>query len=136
MTALSEAYEVERQDGELVDVPVKSTEQVWKGGLVADVGTGFAQSGADATADAFLGVAAESVLGGSTDGATTVRVYKTGSFKYTLTGGALATDLGVRVFIGDDQTVRKSTTNSVGCGYIVKIVDTTFVKVRIDRDVQ
>ncbi len=136
MTALTKAYEAERQDGDIVDVPVLATSQVWKGGLVVDAGTGYAQAGADGSSYAFLGVAVESALGGSSDGDVKVRVYKTGSFRFTLAGGATQTNLGVAVYISDDQTVGTSSTNSIACGFVVKVVDSTYVKVRIDRSVQ
>jgi len=134
MTALSAAYEAERQDGEIVDVPVKSSAAIYKGGLLVDKGTGYAEAGDDGSGYTFLGVAVESATGGSTDGAVSVRVYKTGSYKYTLAGGATQTNLGVRVYVSDDQTVGTSSTNSIACGYIVKVVDSTYVKVRIDLD--
>ena len=132
MTALTAAYEAERQDGEIVDVPVKATAVIYKGGLVVDKGTGYAEAGDDGSGYTFLGVAVESATGGSADGSVTVRVYKTGSYKYTLAGGATQTNLGNLVYVSDDQTVGTSSTNSIACGYIVKVVDTTYVKVRID----
>ena len=136
MTALSAAYEAERQDGEIVDVPVKASAVIYKGGLLVDKGTGYAEPGDDGTGYTFLGVAVESATGTASDGGVTVRVYKTGSFKYTLAGGATQTNLGVRVYVSDDQTVGTSSTNSIACGYIVKVVDATYVKVRIDSDVR
>lgn len=134
MTALSAAYEAERQDGEIVDVPVKASAVVYKGGLVVDKGTGYAEAGVDGSGYTFLGVAVESGTGTSADGGTHVRVYKTGTYKYTLAGGATQTNLGNRVYISDDQTVGTSSTNSIACGYIVKVIDSTYVQVRIDLD--
>lgn len=137
MTALSAAYEAARKDGEMVDVPVKGSTTIYKGALVVDLGTGYASVGDDGSGYAFLGVAVETVDNSSgSDGANTVRVYKTGSFKYTMSGGATQTNLGIQVFITDDQTVASSTTNSVACGYVVEVVDSTYVRVRIDRDVK
>ena len=135
MTALTTSYEAERQDGEIVDVPVLASATIYKGGIVVDKGTGYASAGTDGSSYLFLGVAVESATGGDADGTHTVRVYKTGSYKYTLAGGATQTDLGSRVYISDDQTVGTSATNSIPCGYVVKVVDSTYVKVRIDRDV-
>ena len=132
MTALTSAYEDERQDGDIVDVPVKANAVIYKGGLLVDKGTGYAEAGDDGSGYTFLGVAVESVTGTAADGGASVRVYKNGSFKYTLAGGATQTNLGNLVFVSDDQTVKTSTTNSVYCGYIVKVVDTTYVKIAID----
>lgn len=132
MTALSASYEAERQDGEIVDVPTKASTTIYKGGMLVDKGTGYAEPGDDGSGYTFLGVAVENATGGSTDGATSVRVYKTGSFKYTMAGGASQTNLGALVYLSDDQTVGTSSTNSIACGYVVKVVDSTYVKVRID----
>lgn len=134
MTALTADYEAERQDGEIVDVPVLASATIYKGALVVDKGTGYASAGDDGSGYAFLGVAVEAATGGSADGTHTVRVYKTGSYKYTMAGGASQTNLGIRVYVSDDQTVGSSSTNSIGCGYVAKYVDSTYVKVRIDRD--
>lgn len=132
MTALTSAYEAERQDGEIVDVPVKASAVIYKGGLLVDKGTGYAEAGDDGSGYTFLGVAVENATGGSSDGSVSVRVYKTGNFKYTLAGGASQTNLGNLVYVSDDQTVGTSSTNSIACGYISKVVDSTYVKVRID----
>lgn len=131
MTALSSAYEAERQDGQIVSVPVKSSAVIYKGALLVDKGTGFAEPGADGSGFIFLGVAVESVTGGSTDGAKEVRVYKTGVYKYSK-ASAVQTDLTQLVFIHDDNTVGVSSTNSVACGYIVDVPSSSHVKVRID----
>jgi len=133
MTALTAAYEAERQDGILIDVPVLASAVIYKGALVGDDGTGFAEPVTDASTTFFLGVAAEGATGGTADGDVTVRVYKTGTFIYTKTGGAADTDLGIAAMANDDATVAATSTNSVQVGTIVKIVDATRVKVRVDN---
>lgn len=133
MTALSAAYEAERKDGEMVSVPVKAAAVIYKGGLVVDKGTGYAEAGDDGSGYTFLGVAVEGATGNaSTDGLVSVRVYKTGSYKYTLAGGASQTNLGVIVYVSDDQTVGTTSTNSIACGYVAEVIDSTYVRVRID----
>ncbi len=131
MTALSATYEAKRQDGDIIDVLVKASAVIYKGALLVDKGTGYAEPGTNGSGYIFLGVAVESQTGGSTDGATSVRVYKTGVFQYTK-ASATQTDLTVAMFIHDDQTVGATSTNSVACGYVVGIVDSTHVKLRID----
>lgn len=131
MTALAAAYEAERQDGQIVSVPVKASAVIYKGALLVDKGTGYAEPGVDGSGYIFLGVAVESVTGNSTDGGKEVRVYKTGSYKYAKASAA-ATDLDQLVYIHDDNTVGTSSTNSVACGYVVGIPDSTHVRVRID----
>jgi len=131
MTALSSAYEAERQDGEIVSVQVLASAVIYKGALLVDKGTGYAEPGTDGSGYIFLGVAVESVTGGSTDGAVEVRVYKTGVFLYSK-ASAVQDDLTVALFIHDDNTVGLSSSNSVACGYVISVPDSSHVKVRID----
>ena len=132
MTALSANYEAKRQDGEMIDTPVKANAVIYKGALLVDKGTGYAEPGVDGSGYIFLGVAAESQTGGASDGLTSVRIYKTGVFQYTKASAA-QTDLTVAMFIHDDQTVGASATNSVACGYCVGIVDSSHIKLRINH---
>jgi len=133
MTALSANFEAKRQDGEMISVPVKGSAHIYKGALVVDKGTGFAEPGTDGSGYIFLGVAAEEAdnSGSATDGKIRVRVYKTGVFQYSKASAA-DTDRTVAMFIHDDNTVGASATNSVACGYVVDVVGTTKVKLRID----
>ena len=131
MTALSASYEAKRQDGIIVSVPVKAAAVIYKGALVVNKGTGYAEPGVDGSGYIFLGVAVESVTGSSVDGEKTIRVNKTGSYEYAK-ASAVATDLGVAMMIHDDNTVGASSSNSVACGYVVGIPDSSHVRVRID----
>lgn len=131
MTALSDNYEDKRQDGEIISTAVKASAVIYKGAMLVDKGTGYAEPGVDGSGYIFLGVAVEAATGGSTDGAVTVRVYKTGVFQYAKASAA-QTDLTVAMFIHDDNTVGASATNSVACGYCVGIVDGSHIKLRID----
>lgn len=131
MTALSANYEAKRQDGEILSVPVKASATIYKGALLVDKGTGYAEPGIDGSGYTFLGVAVEAATGGTSDGAVRVRVNKTGTFQYTK-ATAIAGDLGVAMYIHDDQTVGTSATNSVLAGYCADIVDSSTIKLRID----
>ncbi len=137
MTNLTDNYEAKRQDGEMISVPVKASTTIYKGALVVDLGEGYASVGADGSGYAFLGVAVEKAdnSDSAVDGAISVRVYKTGVFQYTKSS-ANQTNLGLQVYVSDDQTVATSTSNSVKCGFIVDIIDTSTVKVRINSDVK
>lgn len=136
MTALTDNYEVKRKDAEMVDVPVLASATIYKGALVVDKGTGFASAGDDGSGYVFLGVAVEKADNSSgSDGDVSVRVYKTGSYLYTK-ATAVQTDLGQAVYIHDDQTVGTSSTNSVLAGYVAEYIDSTTLRVRIDRAVQ
>ena len=137
MTALSDNYEVKRKDGELVTVPVLAAAVIYKGALVVDKGTGYASAGVDGSSYVLLGVAAEKAdnsASGASDGDVSVRLYKTGSFLYNK-ATAVQTDLGVAVYIHDDQTVGTSSTNSVLAGYVCEYVSSSTLRVRIDRAV-
>ena len=132
MTALSANYEAKRQDGDVLSVPVKASATIYKGALLVDRGTGYAEPGIDGSSYVFLGVAVEAATGNATDGGVRVRVDKTGTFQYTK-ATAVAGDLGVAMYIHDDQTVGTSSTNSVLAGYCVDIVDGSTIKLRIDQ---
>ncbi len=134
MTALTDNLEAKRQDGEIIEYPVLAAEVIYKGALVVDKGTGFAAAGDQSASTKFLGVAVEksdNSASGASDGDTKVRVYKTGVFQYTMPSAA-DTDRGVPVYVRDDQTVDSSVTNSVFAGYVVDIVSSSLVKLRID----
>lgn len=133
MTALSDNYEAKRQDGEIISVPVKGATTIYKGALVVDLGTGYASAGSNAGAYTFLGVAVEKADNSSgSDGDIRVRVNKIGTYQYTKPT-AVQTDLGVVMYIRDDQTVDTTSTNSIVAGYCVDVVDSSTIKLRIDQ---
>lgn len=132
MTALTDNYEAKRQDGEIISVKVKGSTTIYKGGLVVDKDTGYAEPGDDGSGYIFLGVAVEKVDNSSgSDGDVRVRIYKTGTYQY-VKATAVQTDLGVAMYVHDDQTVGTSSTNSVLAGYCVDIIDSSTIKLRID----
>ena len=136
MAALTDNLDTERKDGEIVSYPVKGGEVIYKGALVVDKGTGYASPGADGSGYVFLGVAVEKAdNSGGSDGDVSVRVYKTGTFKYSKASAA-QTDIGQPMYIHDDQTVGTSSTNSILAGYCVDVPDSSHVRIRIDRAVQ
>ena len=137
MTALSANYEGKRKDGEIISYPVKGSAHIYKDGLIVDKGTGYAEPGADGSGYICLGVAVEEAdnSGSATDGKIYVRVYKKGTFVYTKASAA-QTDIGVTMYIHDDQTVGASSTNSIACGTVAEYVDSTHVRVRIDSTIK
>jgi hypothetical protein len=161
MAALTAPYDARRKPGDLTRYPVAAATACFKGGLAVLSG-GYAQPGADAAGTQFVGVFAESAnnlanaiqpgfvepsIGSPTPalpsgiaqgsaGAVAVRVYKEGAFVYGKTG-AVASDVGKQAFVVDDNTVSTSaTTHSVACGYVVELIDSSHVRVRIDLAVQ
>ncbi|KKK95745.1 hypothetical protein LCGC14_2669730, partial [marine sediment metagenome] len=133
--ALSDNYEAKRQDGEILSYPVKGSTTIYKGAMIVDLNTGYASVGVDGSGNIFLGVAVEKIVNSGSDGAKRIRVYKTGVFQYNMPSAA-QTDLDQQVYIRDDNTVDTTVTNSVKCGFIVDIVDSSTVKVQIDHDAQ
>lgn len=131
MSALTENYEAKRQDGEIISVPVKASAVIYKGALLVDKGTGYAEPADDGSGYTFLGVAVEAATGSAADGGIRVRVYKTGTYVYTK-ASAVAGDLGAAMYIHDDQTVGTSSTNSILAGYCADIPTSSTIKLRID----
>ncbi len=105
---LAERSTVERETRLLV-VPVKANTIVLAGALVVSA-LGFAVGGSSAANLVALGRAEETVNNnGGLDGAKTV-VVKRGTFKFEndVVDAVTQVELGKRVFIKDDQTVKKT----------------------------
>ena len=136
MTALTDNYEAKRQDGEIISVPVIGSDTIFKGALVCDAGTGFASPCIESENGVFLGVAVEKADNSSgADGDIEVRVNKIGVYQIPKTT-AVKTDVGVEAFIQVDKRVTTATTtNSISAGFVVALVDSATVKLRIDRSV-
>ena len=148
MSALAQAYDAQKKDGELVSYPVAANTSIFKGSLVAVV-AGFVVPAADAAGAAFVGVAHETKINTASTplpgqagqfagaaGALSIRVEKTGSYVYAKPG-AVAADRGKQAFVVDSGTVATAATaNNVACGHVVDVPDLGHVRVRIDRGVQ
>lgn len=138
MSALTAARDAKRQDGKLLSYKLGAAKTVYKGGLVAVLqSTGYAQAAGDTSGTVVVGVAHETVDNSAgSAGDKSVRVEKTGVYQFSKTG-AVITDVSKLVYVSDDQTVSVSaTTNSIPCGYVASLVDSSHVAVRIDRSVQ
>ena len=133
--ALSANLNTKRKAGKIIRYPLLKDTTIWKGALVVDLGEGYASAGVDTGAYTFLGVAVEkSVESSGVDGATSVRLYKTGTYIFSKTS-ALQTDIGQPMYITDDETVGTSSSNSILAGYCVDVPDDSHVRIRIDRGV-
>jgi len=136
MTALSANLDTERKDGEIVSYPILATEVIYKGALVVDLGTGYASAGTDASGNVFLGVAVEKKDNSTgSDADLAVRINKKGTYVFSKTS-AVQTDVGLPMYITDDQTVATSSSYSILVGYCVSIPDSSHVRVRIDAAVK
>lgn len=161
MAALTAPYDARRKDSDVTSYPVAATTECFKGGL-AVLSAGYAQPGADAAGVLFAGVFAESAdnlsgavppgqvqpsigsplpnlpsgLAAGVAGAINVRVVKEGAFVFSK-AAAVQGDVGKEVFVVDDNTVSvAATTNNIFCGYVTELIDSSHVRVRIDRAVQ
>ena len=133
MPALTQDRNTSRREGVELDYEVAAGAKIYAGSLVCLNTSGYAVPGADTAGYKFLGVAQEQKDNSSgANGDLTVRVRRTGVHRFA--GTALAiTDIGTSVYVSDDQTVAKSTTNSVACGQIAEFVSATEVGVDIAR---
>ena len=136
MAALTAAYDAQQKDGELVSYPLAASVKIYKGAIVNLTSAGYATPGADAASVKFIGVAYEtSDNTNGAAGAVVVRVWKQGSFVYNK-ASAVQADLGKIALVVDDNTVATSgTTNSVNCGFVVGLVDSSHLRVRIEEKV-
>ena len=115
-----------------MEYKVAAAARIFAGSLVCLNATGYAVPGGDTANFKLLGVAREFVDNSTgSNGDAMVRVRRKGVFRFSAAGMAV-TDVGAGVNVADDQTVAKTTTNSVACGRIVEFVSATEVGVDID----
>ena len=127
MTALSADRQVERYEGEIIALTVKTGTTIYKGSLVNVDATGYAVPAADAASVVFMGVAME----GGTAGQT-IRVYRRGIFQFAIPATATIADVGQRVYVADSATVTKTVGNGVYVGKIVRVASATSVWVDLE----
>lgn len=126
MSALGAAFN-RRARGEVkyrFKVPVKATSQIWKGGLVGCGTDGFAVAAVSGANVKVLGVAAESVLGGATDGAESIEVECGREYLFAASSITQAM-LGQAMKVIDDNTVDETSANSQTVGSLTEFVSTT-----------
>lgn len=101
-------------------VPIKASAVIKKGTLCI-ITAGYLDDGADAASSVFAGVATAGKTGGAADGDESVRVKRKGLFKFAMTGGSAAADLGKELEIKTNQEVglAADTTNHVKCGRLI-----------------
>lgn len=132
MTALSSDRKTVYREGVEIEYKVAAATRIYAGALVCVNSSGYAVPGADTSAFKFVGVAVEAADNSAgSNGAISVRVRRKGVFRFAASGMAI-TDIGASVNISDDQTVAKTTTNSVACGKIAEFVSATVVSVDIE----
>jgi len=136
MSALSADNNAQRKDGKLTEYKIGAAETIYKDSIVCNGTDGYLIAGADTADLRFAGVAYEKGDNSSgVDGAESTRVQKTGSFVFAK-ASAVQADVGAIAYILDDQTVGTTSTNGISCGYIVELISSSEVRVRIDGAVR
>lgn len=131
MTALTKDRNTMRKEGGLAAYGVAEGVIIFAGAMVALNAAGYAVPAADTSGCKFVGVSRVYVdNSGGGNGDQTVTVLRRGIFNFAAAGMA-QTDVGVPVFVSDDQTVAKTTTNGIGCGIITEVDSDTKVWVDI-----
>jgi hypothetical protein len=138
MAALTAVYDAKRKDGKLISYPMGAGKKIYKGAMVAVLlSTGGVQPAADTAGTVFVGIAHETVDNTSGSlGTLSIRLEKAGV--YTLSRlAAGATDLTKVVYCYDDNLVvtSESSTNTIVCGTVVGVPDSSHVQVLINGKV-
>jgi len=138
MTALSADFEAKRQDGILIDFPIKEDENIYKGALTMTTdANGYLYAGVDSASVTFAGIAAEKSLATDvttdSDGLRSVRVFRTGVFELATGQTSSQAWVGFKVYITDSGAVDLAGTTSNDClvGVCVGYVSANLIKVDI-----
>ena len=141
-TASTKATEVQRKEDEILAIPMQDNVVIYKGDLVlADMTTGGARPvyATGTTGDCFMGVAMETV-DNTTDGHVSlgkkVRVYRTGSFQFSVAATAAQTSVGKAYYTdvstaGSPTTVATAASKASYVGICTEFVDATHIRVGI-----
>lgn len=131
MSALSDSRDTRKKEIGVLTLPMLTSTTIYKGSIVAVTsGTGYAIPATASASLIVMGVARQTVVNSGASGAKDIEVYIDGLFKFDKVSAAV-TDIGVQMFVADDQTVGDSESNSVKVGICVGFVGTTEVWVRL-----
>lgn len=141
MGALAANKDRDRKNaGGLQQFPVSDGEHVYEGAACCLDVDGYLVPASNVADRVFMGVAYEegnniSTILGHADGFIKTRLYRKGVFKFA--SAALAqTDLGIKVYLTDDNTVDvSSTSDKVLAGVLVELISATEGWVEIDSGV-
>jgi len=113
-----------------LSLEVKTAVNIFQGAMVCVDATGYAIPAADVAANIFQGIAQEQKDNTSgASGALKVIVERPDRFIATLASAAI-TDIGLDVYISDDDTLTKTVGNGVYVGKVVRFVGTNLVEVK------
>lgn len=118
MAALTADRDTTMEIGAARSLRVKASTTIFVGSIVCLDATGFAVPGADTANYTFAGIARETVTTTATvSDSDRVEVdCSPGAVAHLAASGLAIADGGVQLYVSDDQTVAKSTTNSIKIG--------------------
>lgn len=119
------------QLGARIKVPVKANSQIWKGGLVGCGTDGFAVAAVSGANVKILGVAAESALGGASDGLVFIEVECGREYVFAASSITQAM-LGQPMLVVNDNTVDETSASSAKAGSMTEFISTTSCWVRVN----
>jgi hypothetical protein len=108
------------------------------GSLVSLNASGFAKGGADTAGEKFVGVLREQLKNSTgAAGAVDAIVWTEGAFEFAFSGTAVQANVGLPVYLVDNQTVAlaATTTNDILVGRITEFVSANVVRVKITPEV-
>ncbi|MCL4514143.1 MAG: hypothetical protein M1379_00890 [Firmicutes bacterium] len=133
MAALTRDRNTPRKEGQITAYGVAAGAKIFAGSLVCLNAAGYAAPAADTAGFRFAGVAKQYVDNtAGANGEQVIEVWVDGRFPFDAAAMAV-TDIGIPVFVSDDQTVAKATANGVGCGIIAEVESATKVWLDISR---
>lgn len=129
MTALTDNYLRDSKDPRILSAKVKGSTTIYKGAMVAIDSSGYAVPAANTAGHKFIGIALEKIDNSAgANGEKEIRVNAKDRFIIILASAAI-TDIGLDVFVADDNTVTKTVGNAVKVGKVVALVGTNLVEV-------
>lgn len=106
-------------------VPVKATSQIWKGGIVGCGTDGFAVAAVSGANVKVLGIAAESMLGGATDGLKSIEVECGREYLFVATSITQAMLGAAMKVVNDNEVDETAPASSQSVGSLTEFVSTT-----------
>jgi hypothetical protein len=135
MAALTADRAVTMEVGSVRSYPVAASSTIYAGAIVCVDNNGYAVPGSDSANLKFVGIArekADNSSGSAGDISVEVDCIHGSTWRFAATSLAQADGDGTQVFVSDDQTVAKSTTNSVKIGRLAYFESATVAVVAIE----
>lgn len=136
MANITARKDVHAQPGFDLSFPVAASTTLYEGAAVSLNASGYLTNSADTASTKFVGVLETTVdnsAGANGDKRGIVRM--SGVVDFVAGFAAVAADCGAKVYASDNQTVLKTSTNSILVGRIVEVVSASKVRVFITPEV-